>query len=323
MRVVVVDENVGPWLEADAALQDAGIVIVRTDATQAPALLGDADAYVGIYFPDDFREAAGERFRYLQVTAAGVDHIDLDDLDSTVTVANAYGHERSIAEHVLMVTLALRRRLAASDHALRDGRWESRLVDPAVPGFSTLRGARIGIVGWGHIAREIARVIGGLGATVAAVTRSPRRASDPDLAEWIGGYDDIVRLAQESDVLVLACPLVDRTRHLVAEEVLSAVGADGIVVNVARGAIVDDGALYQALLGGTILGAAIDVWDVPAGSSTVSGFPFGDLENIVMTPHYSATALDTYRLRAEQVADNLLRIQRGEIPTTLVRAGAR
>lgn len=323
MRVVVVDDNVGPWLETEETLKEAGIQIIRTDEAHAPSLLGSADAYVGIYFPEEFRDATGERFRYLQVTAAGVDHIDLPSIDPGVTVANAYGHERSIAEHVLMVTLALRRRLAASDRALREGRWESRLVDPAVAGFSTLRGARIGIVGWGHIAQEIARVFAGLGASVAAVTRSPHRAADTESAQWVGGYEDTVRLAQESDVLVLACPLVERTRHIVGEDVLRALGEDAIVVNVARGAIVDDGALYRALASAKILGAAIDVWDVPAGTPSVSDFPLGDLENIIMTPHYSATALDTYRHRAEQVSENLLRIQRGEAPTTLVRAGIR
>lgn len=323
MRVVVVDENVGPWLEADEGLPAEGIEILRTDAARAPAQLRDADAYVGVYFPDDLREAAGERFSFLQVTAAGVDHIDIDALPGRVTVANAYGHERSIAEHVLMVTFALRRRLFAADRALRDGRWSSRLVDPQVPGFSTLRGARVGIVGWGHIAREIAAVVQGLGATVAAVTRTPERATDSELAEWIGGYDDTRRLAAESEVLILACPLVDRTRHLVDDEVLRALGEGGVLVNVARGAVVDDGALYRALVGGEILGAAIDVWDVPAGASPVSQHPLAEAENIIMTPHYSATAVDTYQHRAAQVADNLRRVGRGEAPTTLIRGGER
>lgn len=323
MRVIVNDANVGPWLEQDATLAEDGIEILLTDPVGAQAMLADADAYVGIYFPDELRTATSERFTFLQVAAAGVDHIDLDALAPSVTVANAYGHERSIAEHVLMVSLVLRRRLLAADRALRDGRWTSRLVDPTAPSFTTLREATVGIVGWGHIAQEIARTVRGFGASVAAVTRTPARAAEAELAEWIGGYDDIERLAAESDILVLACPLVERTHHIVDEAALSALGSTGIVVNVARGAVVDDAALYRTLASGGILGAAIDVWDVPAGTAQVSTQPLAELDNIVMTPHYSATATDTYRVRAGQVADNLRRVRRGEQPSTLVKAGVR
>ncbi|MEK8170080.1 NAD(P)-dependent oxidoreductase [Streptomyces sp. M19] len=112
-------------------------------------------------------------------------------------------------------------------------------------------------------------------------------------------------------------------RGLIGARRLRRLGADGLLVNVSRGAVVDETALYEALRDRTIAGAALDVWHTPASPGTVppSRLPFAELDNVVMTPHCSANADDTYRDRAEEVADNLLRLSVGAPLRNVVRAG--
>ncbi|GAA2448230.1 2-hydroxyacid dehydrogenase [Actinomadura vinacea] len=315
-RVVVTDADVGPLLR-----DGDGIDLVRV-ALDDRALLEDelarADAYVGVHFDAGLARAVGPAFAFLQITAAGTDHVAVGDLPARVTVANAYGHGRSVAEHVLMVMIAARRGLLRRDAEMRRGRWRSRLHDPDCPTFSTLAGATVGIIGFGHIGRSIARLCDAIGMRTVALRGSARGrdATDPDAA-WVGGADALDDLLREAAVVVVACPLTDRTRGLIGARELALLGPSGTLVNVGRGAVVDEAALYEALRDRTIAAAAIDVWTAPPGTVPA----LAGLDNVIMTPHYSATADDTYRDRAAQVAANILRVHRGEPPHHIVRQG--
>lgn len=318
-KVVVTDPDVWPWLEA----ADSRFELVFVPLTDRPRLvleLETAWAYVGIFLDETTAAAVGPGFRLAQITAAGTEHIASGSLPPGTIVANAAGHGRSIAEHVLMVLLTVRRQLLAVDAGLRIGRWANKISAPQeAPVFRTLVGATAGIVGFGHIGRSVAQLCRAVGMNVIAVNRTPRPV-DPD-ADRVEGMNGLAALLDESDVIVLACPLTEDTRGLIGTPELERLGPDGILINVARGPVVDEQALYDALSGGTIAGAAIDVWYKPVSadsSSSPSTLPFNELQNIVMTPHYSATASNTYQERAQGVIETITEAADGRPVTRAV-----
>ncbi|AXG81505.1 2-hydroxyacid dehydrogenase [Streptomyces paludis] len=330
MRVVVTDENVGPYLRDSAELAARSVELVPLPFADRPRLLaglGRADACVSVHFDAECAGAIGPGFRFLQITAAGTDHVPLDRLPGRVAVANAYGHGRSIAEHVLMVTLAARRQLLWRDAELRQGRWRTRMTDPTAPVFTTLPGTVVGIIGLGHIGRAVARLCRAAGMRPIGVRRSARGrdTADPDL-EWTDGMAALDELTDACDVLVIACPLTEETRGIIDAARLRRLGARGTLVNVGRGAVVDERALYEALRDGTIAAAALDVWTTPAtappGTAAPSPHPFTELDNVIVTPHCSGTADNTYQDRAAEVIENLLRRLDGADPRNLVQGGA-
>jgi phosphoglycerate dehydrogenase-like enzyme len=319
-KVVVTDSDVWPWLQA-AGRFDFVFVPLAHEARLLKELAG-AWAYVGVFLDEMAAQAVGPGFAVAQITAAGTEHIAEASLPPGVTVANAAGHGRSIAEHVLMVLLASRRQLLSVDAGLRAGRWANRIVSPkAAPVFPTLEGSTVGIVGFGHIGRSIAKLCRSVGMDVMAVSRSAR-PGDLD-AEQVDSMAGLPALLDQSNVLVLACPLTVETRGLIGAHELDRLGPDGVLINVARGPVVDEHALYDALVNRRIAGAAIDVWYRPVStdaSSEPSTLPFRQLDNVIMTPHYSATASDTYRERANDVLKTLTEASEGR---TISRAVAR
>ncbi|MDP9936804.1 phosphoglycerate dehydrogenase-like enzyme [Paenarthrobacter nicotinovorans] len=306
-KVVVTDPDVWPWLDTTDGRLDF-VFVPPGDQVRLRCELADAWAYVGIFLDETTAGAVGPGFCVAQITAAGTEHIAVGSLPTGTIVANASGHGRSIAEHVLMVLLAVRRQLLGVDAGLRHGRWANRIAAPQdAPVFTTLEESTVGVVGFGHIGRSIAQLCRAVGMNVIAVNRTPHTA-DPD-ATRVDGMDALPTLLEESDIVVLACPLTEDTRGLIGGPELKLLGPEGILINVARGPIVDEEALYDALKDGTIAGAAIDVWYKPVSgdaSSSPSTLPFNYLNNIVMTPHYSATASNTYKERARGVLQTLL-----------------
>lgn len=310
-KVVVTERNLWPWLGEDPLLDAAPLDLVFVEPDDRDALLTeltDAAAYVGVHFDTQMAEAVANADGFLlQIAASGTEHIPCEARRPGFAVRNAGGHDRSIAEHVLMVTLAAHRRLLWADGELRQGRWRSRLAYPELPSFDTLETATIGLVGYGSIAREVANVFSALGAGCIAVTKNPDLHVAAPVA-FIGGYADIARVFDESDVVVLACPLTEDTTGLVDAGLLRLLGPRGLLVNVARGAVVDEQALFAALENGDIGAAALDVWSEFASRERrmPSALPFHRLDNVILTPHYSATAERTYRDRAGIIARNLV-----------------
>ncbi len=252
--------------------------------------------------------AAGQRLRLVQVTGAGLDRIPLADLAPTVMVANTFHHGRPIAEHVIMVSLMLNRHVLAADAQMRAGRWLTVATDPGVPFHGVLAGRTVGLLGLGGIGQEVARLAGALGMTVQAIRRDPAGAvpDDLDLA-WVGGLADLQRLMRTSDIVVVTIPLSESTRGVVDAQALSVMRPTAILVNVARGAVVDEDALYEVLAAGGIAGAGIDVWwGAAAGQSAPPATErFAPLANVVLTPHHSGHARTTFELRAGDIAGNV------------------
>ncbi|MGW5866433.1 2-hydroxyacid dehydrogenase [Streptomyces sp. NPDC055239] len=290
-------------------------------AAQVSERIPDIEVYVGSKLrAEDARRA--ERLRLVHVVGAGYDGIPLDALAPGVTVTTTHHHGRSIAEHVLMSVMVLSRDVLGADRALRSGHWRNVAVDPELPFGTTLRGRRVGIIGFGETGTEVARLCQAVGLRVRAVRRDPSAPVPADLhTDWIGGNDRLPDLLSESDIVVVTVPLGPATHGLIGPAELAAMGTGGLLVNVARGPVVQEEALYEALSSGVIRGAALDVW-WSGPPQAPSRLPFHRLPNVLMTPHHSGHTTDTFAARAAEIAENINRLEQGRPLANVVRAGS-
>ncbi len=283
------------------------------------AELRDADVFVGSTFTPEMARNA-ERLRLVHPAAAGTDKIDFTALSRNILVANTFHHERSIAEYVVGAAVMLHRGFLTQDARLREGAWATSVYDPSIPQTPTLGEAHVGFVGFGHIGRYTWKLLRAFGCTAAAVTGSGDAQPSSGL-QWVGDTGDLDRLMRDCDVVVVSAPLNSRTEGMIGASQLEALGPDGVLINVGRGPLVQERALFDALSRRVIKGAAIDVWyRYPVGGNDCapSEFPFAELPNILMTPHSSGVTRDTFAGRADDVAANIVRLSRGEPLRNLV-----
>ena len=302
-----------------------GFEIVRVHRDDRAALrraLADADAVLTNRLDrDDTGDAT--RLRLAQAFSAGADRLEHAALPPGCALCNVHGHEEAVAQWALMAMLGLTRHLLAYDRDLRRGRWH-RWPPDALPAERTLEGRVLGSVGYGPIGRRTVELARAAGMETVAVTRGP----SPDRARglgWLGGLDEIDRLMRDADVVLVALPLTPDTRGIVDARRLELLGGDGYLVNVARGELVQEEALYRALRDGAIAGAAIDVWySYPSGPGeevAPSRFPFHELENVLMTPHVSGRSEQTWRRRHDFFVDQLERLRDGRELRNVVGVG--
>ena len=197
----------------------------------------------------------------------------------------------TVAELAAGMAVALMRRICENDRFVRAGRW---LQAPAAPG-ATLTGKTCGIVGLGDIGRETAARLQAFGMTVRY--HGPHRKEDVAY-EYVA---DVVSLARDADLLVVTCPEKPETRGLIDARVLDALGPEGFLVNVARGAVVDQAALVTALREKRIAGAALDVyWDEPRVPAALI-----EMENVVLLPHTGSSTREIREERARKLLANV------------------
>lgn len=249
-----------------------------------------------------------DRVRLVHVTGAGVDRVDAGSIPAGAALCNTGHHGPAIAEHVLMTVLMLRRRAIEADAQLRAGEWRTVATAAGTPYHRMLAGGTLGLIGYGEIGRSVAHLAKAFGMRVIAMRRHPD-AGGPgsELLDHVYGEDQLHPLLRESDVVVITAPLTESTRGLIDAEALSHLHPDALIVNVARGAILDEDALYAALTGGHLGGAAIDVWwDAPQGTEAPAAVHrFASLERVVLTPHFSGHAREVFTARAADIARNI------------------
>lgn len=207
-----------------------------------------------------------------------------------------------VADLALGLILSTARQLPASDRFLRDGKW----LSGHYPLTRKVSGKRLGIVGLGRIGEAIARRAAGFDMPMRYHKRQPH----PDFAEQF--EVDLLALAQWADFLVLACPGGAATRHLIDAVVLEALGPQGILINIARGSVVDEQALVAALLDGRLGGAGLDVFEhEPQVPEALFALP-----NVVLLPHVGSATEETRAAMEQLLLDNLLAFLRdGEVLT--------
>jgi len=282
------------------------------------ALLIDADVAIGWRVTGD-QMVAARRLRLFQTPAAGADHLVGAFRDAPhVPLCNSHGNSRTVAEMALALLLAQAKQLAFHDREMRAGKW--RLWEEFRPS-AILEGRTAGLVGFGAINRRLAEILRVLGMRCVAIRRAP--GDREPLLDWQGGPGDLARLMGESDAIVVAAPLTPATRGLIGRTQLRAAKPGAILVNVARGELVDENALWEALTEGPLGGAAIDVWyeyrpePDEAGRRRPYHRPFHTLENVTLSPHRGASPLDDVT-RWEDVVENVRRVARGEPPRNRV-----
>jgi phosphoglycerate dehydrogenase-like enzyme len=280
----------------------------REALARADALIG---WQLGRELPDGALAAAG-RLRFVQLLSAGADGVDYQAFPPHLLLASNVGaYAPPMAEHVLAMTLSLAKRLPQRHAALAAGRFEQ------LPSL-TLDGAVCAILGYGGIGEATARLMRAFGARIYAVNRTGRVPAGADIAVTLDGLDQVLRPA---DVVVVCLPLTLATRGLVGARELALMKPTAILVNVARGPIVDEEALYEHLRTHPEFGAGIDAWwEEPAdGQPFRVRFPFFGLPNVIGSPHNSGVVPGTLQGAARQAAGNVGRYLRGEPVTGLVR----
>ena len=282
-----------------------------TDTQRLIPALAEAEIVVGHIWRPDFPEAP--RLKVLQAATAGVDMIDLPSLPRGITLCNVFGHEPAIAEYVLMTMLALTHRLFDTVTAFRGGSWAAH--QPAGgSAHGEVFGKTIGIVGYGRIGREVAKRAAGFGCTIIAANRSP--VADRGHASEIYPLTELDRMLPQCDALLIAAGLGPETKGLIDARRLSLMKPTALLINIGRAAIVDEEALYEALSGDRLGGAALDVWwhhwSPEHPERRPSRFPFHELSNVLMTPHCSGFTEGTADRRWGELAANLDRFVRGE-----------
>jgi D-3-phosphoglycerate dehydrogenase len=226
---------------------------------------------------------------------AGIDSVDLDAAtERGIPVVNAGGANADpVAEYSISVMLSLARDVPRLDRELRAGKWEKGSYMGR-----EFRGRKLGIIGFGQIGRRVAAMATALGAQVIAYSRTRK-----DAVEGIQWESDLDRLLGTVDILSLHCPLTDQTRGLIGRRELSLMKPDAILVNTARGPVVDEAALIEALTTGKLAAAGLDVF---AEEPTDPGNPLLQLPNVIVTPHVSAMTEEAMTRMGTSAANQIL-----------------
>jgi phosphoglycerate dehydrogenase-like enzyme len=259
----------------------------------------------------DTKMSSMESLRLYQAGNAGVNSIRFDLLDEGVTVcSNAGGYSDEVGEFAIGLMLAAGKSIVRFDRQLRDGRFARQRLDELGRQVAFFRGKTLGIVGYGGIGRSTARIARPFGMKVLAFGRHPiqDRGVTP-----VRGKTGLAMLLRGSDVVVLAVPLTKLTKGLIAKEELASMRPDAILVNVARGEVVDERAVYDHLVKNKRFTYTTDVWwpDKEGVETFSPDLPFLDLENFIGTPHASGPSAIISGAVARGVVDNLVRFYTG------------
>ncbi|KAF9602817.1 hypothetical protein IFM89_031677 [Coptis chinensis] len=237
-------------------------------------------------------------------TGVGVNHIDLTECKQRgIIVCNAgNSYSEDAADFAVGLLLDVLRRISASNRYVRSGLWplkgEYPLGHKVVPSLLIpfyVGGQRVGIVGLGSIGSEVAKRLDAFGCSIAY---NSRRKKESILFPY---YSNVCDLAANCDILILCCALTDETYHIINKDVLSALGKDGVIINVGRGALVDEKALVRFLVRGEIGGAGLDVFE---NEPTVPK-ELLELDNVVLSPHKAVHTLGSMSALYELTIANL------------------
>lgn len=282
----------------------------RLELLEEPAAFAPAEVLITVEFDQSL--PAMPQLRLIQLPVAGLDRVRLELVPPGCPVCNVFEHELGMSEYVLAAMLHLTVDLAARSARFKAGSWADGPISNG-PTRRELAGRTVGCVGYGHIGREVATRARAFGMRAIAITASGS-AGEP-APDWVGPPEALGRLLEASDFVLIACPLSDATRGMIGADELARMKPAAVLINVARGAIVDEQALFDALREERIGGAVLDTWyRYPSPDDPVvrpASLPFHDLANVVMTPHCSGWTDGLMPRRFGVIGDNLERLQAG------------
>jgi phosphoglycerate dehydrogenase-like enzyme len=250
---------------------------------------------------------AATRLRLLHKWGVGVDNIDVPAARALgIRVARTTGSNAlSVAEFALGLMIATMRFSAHGHHKLKQGEWHG---PGRLPGQTfLLSGKTVGIVGLGAIGTQLVKLLSGFGCTILYAKRT--RLGEAEEQALGVRHAELDEMLASSDVLSLHCPLTPETEGLINARALARMKPTSVLVNVARGGVVNEMELYQALKDGVIRGAAMDVFSI---EPVPADHPLLTLDNIVVTPHLAAVTADTFAPTVRRMFANIAAVARGE-----------
>jgi glycerate dehydrogenase len=247
--------------------------------------------------------------KLIAVAATGTDNLDLKSCrERGISVSNVRGYAaHTLPEHVLMLILALRRNLLSYQRDVRDGAWQRAeqfclLTHP----IRDLHGSTLGIVGYGALGQAVERLARAVGLRTLVAEHKGR----PTAREGRTPFTEVLRV---SDIVTLHTPLNDETRNLIGAAELALMRPEAVLINCARGGVVDENALVEALCAGVIAGAGVDVLSrEPPREEDENALVKLDLPNLIVTPHIAWASLQAMQTLADQLVDNIEAFVRGE-----------
>jgi D-3-phosphoglycerate dehydrogenase / 2-oxoglutarate reductase len=284
--------------------------LVDPDPAGLAAAAGDRETVVlrsGVLLSSDVMSGA-DQLRLVVRAGSGLDNIDLDCARQRgIRVVRVAGMSAPpVAEFTFALLLSLARKVTLADSLLRQGHWPKPEL-----GGALLRGKTLGVVGAGNIGGLVGEMAHAWGMRAIGCVAHPSQAVADQLGRrgvTLTGFDEVV---ERSDFVTLHVPLDDTTHHMLDAEAFERMRPGSLLVNVARGGVVEEKALYDALTTGTtVAGAALDVHETE-GEGTVS--PLAQLANVVLTPHIGAMALDSQRLIGERVVELIDAFDQGRL----------
>ena len=300
-HIVFLDRAILPLELRRPSFPHTWVEYATTTEDQLPQRLREATIVISSKVP--LRRAVLQScpaIRFIAVAGTGYDAFDLEYCRGRgIPVSNVHGYaEHTVAEHAFMLMLALARGLPAYRADVQAGRWQQAqpfclLTHP----IADLYGKALGIVGEGVIGRRVAHIAAGFGMRVVFADHAEPKAPGLD-------YVALDRLLEDSDVVSLHCPLTSDTRNLIGEAQLKRMKRTALLINTARGGLVDEAALARALRQGWIGGAGIDVlsYEPPRQGNVLLEL---DLPNLIVTPHVAWAGQDAMETFAEQLVGNL------------------
>ncbi len=282
-------------------LPEATVALARTPK-QERELVEDARIVTGISLDEDLLERATD-LELFACTFAGTDHVPLDELEAQgVAVTNAGGiHAPGIAEQAIGNMLVFARRLHEGWRRKQQSQWRhfqsSEFTDSTVT-----------VIGLGSIGQAVVQRLQGFEVETIGIRYTPSKGGPTD--EVLGfDEDDVHRALSQSDYVVIACPLNDLTRNLIGSDAFATMPTNSVLVNTARGGIVDTAALVSALRSNKIRGAALDVTDP---EPLPDDHPLWGLENCLITPHTGGHTPNHWNRLADIVTENVARLESGD-----------
>ena len=276
-----------------------------------------AEAVISMSWNSDFPDAPN--LKLLQLQGAGADNVEMLSVPDGAFVCNVYEHEVSMAEYIMAGMLQWTTNIFKHDHALRKNDWYGSYLFG--PPHDELHGKTLGILGFGRIGKETAHRAKSFGMKIIACSRNTEK-KDKSL-DALMPMAKKNELLKKSDFLLISLPLNKSTENIIDKNEFNIMKSSSVIINVSRGRLINEKAMFEACSKKEIGGAIIDTWyNYPTSKQQIispSKFKFYQLDNVIMTPHSSAWTLDLIQRRCKEIARNLDSIYRGEKPFNILR----
>jgi len=298
-------------------LVSSKIEVTELTADDEEKVLDKADHYdavIGSRISEKFLEKA-ENLKYYIVPFVGVPYTDKENLRNfpDIKVINSHFNYWMVAEHAFTLLLATAKKIVPIHDKMKDGDWTPRYKDE---GWGKgLRDKTLLILGFGEIGKELAKMGSAFNMEVKAVKRTP---DESELVDELRTNDDLYELLSEADFIVSTLPETDETRGYLSFEEFEQMKEGVHIVNVGRGPVIDEEALYEALKSGKVEGAGIDVWwnypkDEESRTNTFpSNYPLDEFDNVIFSPHRATQIKERGKYRIRDLADILESLEKGE-----------